>query len=161
MDIGRQLGTILEDSRTTGSISLWPEAHPTTYLAIALTQLLTGVADFTVRPSDLGAYARVFGNWNNAGELPSALSEAADYHAEHTQDPRRGEEEVFGPPVYDIFPVELHAIARVRERLGLVAISIDHPVMATPFGHRPARITRPRDEILERVLATVAKVIPL
>lgn len=53
---------------------------------------------------------------------------------------------------YNIFPVEIHAIRRVREDQGLPMPTIDHPLMQTMLAHPPARMPEVHDEVLDQII---------
>ena len=98
----------------------------------------------------LGPYADVFKNWSNPTGLSQAISDLCNHHCEHTVDLVRGDE--FDVSPFDLYPVEILAIYKIRERLGLETPKIDHPLLSTPLASlAPRRITPIDDPIIRRV----------
>jgi hypothetical protein len=59
------------------------------------------------------------------------------------------------------WPVEVHMVYRLRERLGLsLPPELDHPLMRAPLGSYPAPQPIPRDERLERVVRRACTEVP-
>lgn len=51
------------------------------------------------------------------------------------------------------WPVEVHTVYRLRERLGLaLPAELDHPLMQTPFGAYPPPQPVPQDELLHKLM---------
>lgn len=155
-------GERLDNSRHDNSISAWDWDHPTPRLAIALHRYLAHGGEADLSDLELGVYAQIFDVWNEPTKLITALHAAADYHVQNLDLPPYSDEDIFeftGAP-YDIFPVEIHAIYRVRQRLGLETPRIDHPLMNTPFGNPPKDIPEVDDPLLNRAIERVREVLP-
>lgn len=101
----------------------------------------------------LGVYDDILNAWDDIDRLESALIRACDYHWEETQDmDDLGHVGAFSWTPYNIFPVEIHAIRRVREDQGLPMPTIDHPLMQTMLAHPPARMPEVHDEVLDQII---------
>ena len=116
-----------------------------------------GLPDIKVTRPDvttLGAYQRVLDAWLNPVELRTALSEACDHHLSQSWS---GNWVEFGHSPYEMLPVDILAIARVRRDLGLEMPTVEHPLLSTPLATPPPGEQRPRmpqpDPLLEQVIA--------
>ena len=117
-----------------------------------------GLPDVDVkRPhvSPLGVYERVLETWAKPNELRLALGEACDYHLAQSWTAKGYPPFVRSP--YQMFPVDILAIAIVRRDLGLEMPKVEHPLLSTPLATPPPREQRPRmkrpDPLLEQVIA--------
>jgi len=148
----------LQQSRADGSITPWSWPHAVPRLVIGLHRYLAGQKD--VSDLELGIYKNIFEHWDDRAVLQQALLSAADYHVQNLRD--KGSEDIaeFTHPPVDIFPAELVAIQRVREKLGLETPPIDHPLMKTPFADPPGDLRYESDELLNKVLEKVRTIIP-
>ena len=139
-----------------GAFACWHSATFGVFL-LKLWALHRGIPDINVtRPgvSALGVYQRVLDAWSNQAELRSALGEVCDYHLEQSWTARGYPPFVHTP--YQMFPVDILAIARVRRDLGLVMPAVEHPLLSTPLATLPPseqcpRMPRP-DPLLEKVI---------
>jgi len=102
----------------------------------------------------LGPYRAILESWHDEERLATAVVNACDYHLEHATYSAADKE--FLDPPYSLFPVDILAIARVREHLGLPMPEIDHPLMQTPLAKPPPpdkRPVLPPDPLLDAVIA--------
>jgi hypothetical protein len=148
----------LQQSRTDGSITPWTWYHAVPRLVIALQRFVEVRKD--VGDLELAVYKDIFVHWNNRINLQQALLSAADYHVENLRDKSNAGIAEFTHPPVDIFPAELIAVQRVREKLGLKTPAIDHPLMNTPFASPPKDLRPEPDELLAEVLYNVRTIIP-
>ena len=63
--------------------------------------------------------------------------------------------------MYNLFPLEILAIQRIRREQGLPTPEIDHPLMQTPLAHPPEVMPHVEDELLNQVIAKVRKELPI
>ncbi|HZZ78383.1 MAG TPA: hypothetical protein VFE62_07680 [Gemmataceae bacterium] len=105
----------------------------------------------------LGIYQQVFNAWNDPTRLASILEQCCDYHMVRTSDSDIHE---YSCSPYNIFPVEIHAIHRLRETEGLPMPTFAHVLMDSPLGVMPAPVHRPPDELLQRIVATATSEVP-
>jgi hypothetical protein len=104
-----------------------------------------------VHEHDLGAYAGILSNWDIPEALAEPLVTACDYHCENLRE-RNDNLAEFDEPPFDLYPVEILAIYKVREGLGLETPKIDHPLMSTPLASLASRDVTPIDDpIIRRV----------
>ena len=136
--------------------SLWSYASFGAFL-LKLWAMHRGLSDINVaRPkvAALGVYQRVLDTWSNPAELRAALGGACDYHLSQSWSGKGAPEFAHSP--YQMFPVDILAIARVRRDLGLEMPTVDHPLLSTPLATPPPREKRPRmpqpDPLLEKVI---------
>lgn len=148
----------LFQSRSDGSIGPWEWPLAVPRLIIALHRYFEGRTD--VDDLELGVYKSVFEHWDDPGKLQKTLLELADYHVDNIRGLTKTRVGEFGDSPVNIFPAELVAIRRVRERLGLETPAIDHPLMQTPFADPPRDIPLEPDDLLDRALAKVRTFIP-
>ncbi|MBM4068781.1 MAG: WGR domain-containing protein [Planctomycetes bacterium] len=105
----------------------------------------------------LGVYQQIFSAWEDPAKLSVALEMCCDYHLLRTGE--SGYQEFSWSP-YDIFPVEILAVHRVRELLGLPTPMIAHALMDSPLGKLPSPVHSPPDELLQRILDAIVQDAP-
>jgi hypothetical protein len=100
----------------------------------------------------LEGYELVPALWEDGDRFEDALLSVCDMHVAHSTDKtfgafRRG---------YRLMVPEVHAIRRVRRRLGLPTPVVDHPVLDNPVAasSEPAPVLAAQDDALLRVLAS-------
>ena len=107
----------------------------------------------------LGPYQPLIDAWDDEDEFAEALVQACDYHCQESFDRAKGYPPfVWGP--YDVYPVEILAIQRVRRDLGLPTPEIDHPLLASALCHPPETPPEVRDPLLEDVAARLKEEFP-
>ena len=140
-----------------GAFSCWHSATFGVFI-LKLWAIHRGLSDVNVtRPdvSALGVYQHVLDAWSNPAELRAALIEACDYHLAQSRTAMGYPPFVYSP--YQIFPVDMLAIAVVRRGQGLEMPAVEHPLLSTPLATPPPREQRPRmkqpDPLLDQVIA--------
>ncbi|TKD03380.1 hypothetical protein [Polyangium fumosum] len=106
----------------------------------------------------IGVYRSVLDTWNDGQGFVTALLNACDYHLDEAVYSDANKEFLTSP--YDLFPVDILAIAAVRAKQGLPMPELDHPLMQTPLAKLPPNNTRPRmppDPLLEAVIEKARK----
>ncbi len=100
---------------------------------------------------DLELYGEVLANWDIPTSLAATLMKLCDYHCTKMED-RGGRLPEFNPSPFSLYPVEILAIYKVREQLGLETPIIAHPLMSTPLASlAPREIAPVNDPIIQRV----------
>jgi hypothetical protein len=103
-----------------------------------------------VKVCPLGVYQEILDAWHDEGALAKAMTAVCDYHCVRAFDDPDGFPEFAWEP-YNVFPVDILAIQRVRRDLGLKTPTIEHPLLDTPLTKTP--VTPP--PVDDQVLATV------
>jgi hypothetical protein len=104
-------------------------------------------------------YDNVFASWEDEPLLSKALYNICDYHVEHSVEGKHAHAEFVVPP-YNLFPIDILAIKRVREDLKLSWPSVSHPLLETPLARPPIASTIPNNEIIDRLQTVVPQVLP-
>jgi hypothetical protein len=104
-------------------------------------------------------YERIVATWEEPPALHEAILLACDHHLDDAMMAMSGKGyPEFGTTPYDVFPVELLALSRVRSVLGLMPIAFEHPLLSTHLA-APVRATvRPHmesDAVLEAFVKKV------
>jgi hypothetical protein len=158
--LGSRLVEALErrDKRIYG----WHSA-PFWVMAPALFDLWQGtgaggvLSKFSLRPP----YAALIENWTRPERFLDALIVACRYHVEQAFDDNADEPRDFFQPLYNIFPIEMLAIKRIRQEQGLPMPEIDHPLMQTPLANPPEVMPKVEDPLLDAVIAKARKELPI
>lgn len=79
--------------------------------------------------------------------LGRTLQEICDWHLQNA----RGTGSVYADPACRLYPLELHAIAHVREWLELPTPKVDHALMHGNLGTMRPRTPWPSSELVARV----------
>jgi hypothetical protein len=102
------------------------------------------------KSNDLGAYAGLVRNWNG-DRFGDSLVAVCDYHCRNMEDV--GDESIaeFKYPPFDIMPIEILAIMKVRATVGLEIPEINHPLLNTPLGKLEQIPVPSEDDVLQQV----------
>lgn len=157
------LGAAIKRSRSDKSMN-WIKILPRPFEAFTprlfnLWQRLS--IDDGLEPSSTGVYQGIFDAWSaDSARLASPITDACDYHIARTQDPSDEGYPEFLEFFYAAFPVEIIAIRRVREALGLATPEVEHPLLSTPLASPPAVVELTRDEVLGDLLSVARSMWP-
>lgn len=102
----------------------------------------------------LGVYRSLFDAWDDPAKVRVALEMCCDYHGLRTGE--SGYQEFYDSP-FNIFPAEILAVFRLREMQGLTMLPIEHELLNSPLGKLPAAVQCPPDELLQKIIDTVAR----
>ncbi len=105
----------------------------------------------------LGVYQELLDGWDNGTTFANCLVAACDYHVEQAFDDSEQDTQDFFYTLYNLFPVEILAIKRIRKLQGLSMPEIDHPLMKTSLANPPEQIPSSQDDILKEVILKVCK----
>lgn len=98
--------------------------------------------------SRLGPYEEVLLHWHADDRvLGRTLEDLLDLHLKQA----RGTGAVFDDPACRLYPLEVHAVLRVREWLELSTPRVDHPLMHQNLGRMQPRTPWPQSELVARV----------
>jgi hypothetical protein len=89
-------------------------------------------------------YTDIIENWDGEKFLES-LTNVCDYHCQNMEDASGEGNAEFKYPPFDIFPIEVLAIFKVRARYELGMPKINHPLLKTPLATL-AQIPMPSDD---------------
>jgi hypothetical protein len=102
-----------------------------------------------------GPYADVYTNWSEPENLRDTIQRICDYHVQQIK--YQGD---FEMNPHGIFPSEILALYRVRERLGLETPWVKHPLLETPFAQVPEKISYEPDPLVVQAMDLVTKLLP-
>lgn len=128
------------------------------------------VYDWLEQPLDLDrlglsrdpAWGELVANWKEADpeRLQPILMAACDVHMERIWLNQRDAEAEFefSSPFMALHPTEILAVLRLRDALGLLNPTLDHPLMRTPYAQITARANEieQRDEVVENLLSVIS-----
>ncbi len=118
-------------------------------------ELYTRCAGTDGFPDDFGPYEGILAAWSNTAQMADAIHALCDYHVKQIK--ADGE---FEHNPHDIFPSEILALYRVREKLGLETPWVNHPLLDTPFTQVPEKITYEPDPLVVQAMDLVTKLLP-
>lgn len=98
--------------------------------------------DLDFRPDvekPLGRYHQIFDTWADPQRFGQAIVDICDYHCEQCFDGPGYP--MFVYPPYNIFPVEIISLLRIRRVLGLDTPTIAHRLLDSPLMHPPSSAT--------------------
>jgi hypothetical protein len=123
----------------------------------ALLDLRGGTAQ--ERDAELGPYAELVGAGTDTGRLAAAVHAALEHHVAHAQ-PSNQHVDEFGSGPEHAFPVEVVALARIRERSGLPFPDVDHELWRTPLAQTRGEGPWPEHALLARGMRYAESVTP-
>ncbi len=104
---------------------------------------------------DLGIWQKLLDGWRSAegAAFDALMSEMADYHLSQSADADGdGDWKEFEDMAYWLFPVELLAVLRLREWLGIPVVKLTHPLFnATSLGRLCPTPKWPQHDVLDAV----------
>jgi hypothetical protein len=99
---------------------------------------------------DLGSYSGVVRNWDS-DLFADSLVEACNYHCRNMEDVVHASNAEFRYPPFDVMPIEILAILKVRATAGFKVPQINHPLLNTPFGKLEQMPVPIEDELLQNI----------
>jgi hypothetical protein len=111
--------------------------------------------------ADIDEYQAVLDCWRDVTfeRLTPALLNCCDWHLEQTH--RNTDEATYEfNSITFAYPIEILAVFRLRELIGLENPKLDHPLMNSPLGVLPSPQPWYTDELLENFEATLRKDLP-
>ncbi len=153
---GEKISKRLKQSKADGSLSAWESQTSLMALAIALG---TPESPSLIEADDQTDFSFLVDKETSAFRLEEELRELMSYHIEVIENEDEHSREFDSSP-YDIFPVEICAIYKVRERLGLKTPFVDHPLLNTPFANPPYYIPKVESPLLSDVIEKVGNIMP-
>jgi hypothetical protein len=94
-------------------------------------------------------------------EVAKAVKAAADLHTMRSADLDEDQSYEFADEEYRVWPVEILAVYRLRESLGLKNPEVKHPLLDSPLGKLPPPGEAPMDPLLEQVLKKLKREIKM
>jgi hypothetical protein len=130
----------------------WEKRTFEPFVLLLRQKLRGGTLPFQITEQNLGPYANVLAHWDDGLLTARDVLTICDYHCRNMQDRGRTTGEEFEEPPFVLYPVEILAIYKVREQLGLATPPVDHPLLATPLGSLAHRqVTVDSDDLICRV----------
>lgn len=151
-----------EGLRTLTGIPGWPDSVDPKHwnirifepFVVVLLKRMRGEAvpeEFAMR--NLGVYSQVLDAWDDFPRLEKALGSICDYHCQQMDGDIFKWYPEFERPPFKLVPIEILAIRRIREQLGLPMPEIQHPLLELPTANMPLPTpedTQP-DEVINRI----------
>lgn len=142
--------------------------EPFARFAIALYADFANAAlpEMPAHPYDAPPYSALLACWRNPDPavLIEPLLAACDWHTHeciYSRSDKPSKNVDFINDCLMGWPVEVHMVYRLRERLGLALPGVlDHPLMQTPFGPYRQPVSMPKDEVLDRLMQRAFGEIP-
>ncbi|QXC39921.1 hypothetical protein V3429_05870 [Aeromonas jandaei] len=80
-------------------------------------------------PINIGVYQKVIDNWDDEENFPSIIEEVCKYHLANSEDKGGGWDPEFKSPPFDLLPLEVVAILKVRQQIGQSSLSISNNLL--------------------------------
>ncbi|MDY7530233.1 hypothetical protein RGV33_00805 [Pseudomonas sp. Bout1] len=103
-----------------------------------------------IESMNLGIYQSVIDNWNDEQQLAVVLEELGRYHLANAQDNGGAWKPEFKSPPFDLLLVEVGAIYRARQQLGLPSPTVTNPLLYVGTAASRHLVFSP-DELVVRV----------
>lgn len=103
----------------------------------------------------IGLYEDLLNAWESEQRFAKTLLAACDYHIEQAFDDSQKDTQDFFYALYDLFPLEILAIRRIRRDQGLPMPQLDHPLMQTKLADPPESMPKIDDALLQQVTEKV------
>jgi len=100
-------------------------------------------------------YKGIFENWNNPENLKQAINVACNYHLEQAH--RESGYPDFNITPYDLIPIEIIALVRIRMLKGLTTELPQHPLLDSPFYKMPPPIEAKTNVLAPEFIRLVEK----
>lgn len=89
-----------------------------------------GAAPVLIESMNLGIYQKVIDSWADEQELVGVLEEVCQYHLANTEDKGGAWDPEFKNPPFDLLPLEVAAILKVRQQIGLATPAVTSPLLS-------------------------------
>lgn len=154
-DIAERMARIVVDNSKA-----WPCALFQSF-AVEMWRRLRPDATMTGPSAPLGVYQKILDAWTDEAHLAEALLEAIEYHLQNTT-MFEDSDNAF-TDVWELAPLEIELIRKVRTAEGLSMPAIEHPLLDTPFAQIPGPPSRYRpedDSLVQQALALTRELMP-
>jgi hypothetical protein len=88
-----------------------------------------GTAPFLIYSMNLGIYQKVIESWADEQKLAGVLEELCQYHLANSEDKGGAWDPEFKNPPFDLLPLEILAIFKVRQQIGLTSPAVTSPLL--------------------------------
>ncbi len=104
--------------------------------------------------ADPGDYRRLLDTWSLQDEVAftAAVKAACDFHTQLSGDLDSEQYYEYTNEAWRLYPVEILAVLRLRQALGLSMPEVSHPLLDSPLGVLYEPQSPPPDPLLERVI---------
>jgi len=156
-EMSMRLAAIIREAHSDPRIFGWAE-NALPGFGTRLWGLAVGREMMTVHPDTPRepVLERIFSVWNDADAFTEALAGLCDWHLRESLE-SSGPYPAFLRPPYELLPIDVLAVVRVRELLGLPVVLPNHPLLDLPLAHPPRDWATFTDEPLELVRACNAR----
>lgn len=89
-----------------------------------------GTAPVLIESMNLGIYQKVIDNWTDEQRLVGVLEEVCQYHLTNSEDKGGAWDPEFKNPPFDLLPLEIIAIFKVRQQIGLISPAVTSPLLS-------------------------------
>lgn len=89
-----------------------------------------GTAPVLIESMNLGIYQKVIDSWADEQKLVGVLEEVCQYHLANSEDKGGAWDPEFKNPPFDLLPLEVVAILKVRQQIGLTSPAVTSPLLS-------------------------------
>lgn len=89
-----------------------------------------GAAPILIEDMNLGIYQKVIGGWADEQRLVGTLEDMCQYHLANSEDKGGAWDPEFKNPPFDLLPLEIIAIFKVRQQIGLISPVVTSPLLS-------------------------------
>lgn len=109
-----------------------------------------GSAPALIESMNLGIYKKVIDSWADEQRLAGVLDEVCQYHLANSEDKGGAWGPEFKNPPFDLLPLEVFAIFKVRQQCGLKSLAVANPLLSIEVAALENLAFKP-DEVSVRV----------
>ncbi|WCE05589.1 hypothetical protein [Pseudoxanthomonas sp. JBR18] len=104
-----------------------------------------GTAPIPIDSMNLGIYQKVVESWADEQKIVGVLEELCQYHLANSEDKGGAWDPEFKDPPFDLLPLEVVAIFKVRQQIGLMSPAVTSPLLSVETAAVDNLIFKPDD----------------
>ncbi|HWL94952.1 MAG TPA: hypothetical protein VNT79_15640 [Phycisphaerae bacterium] len=112
----------------------------------------------SIQERDFGVYDAILRNWVSGDDVASALTDACEYHCQNMDSRDADWHQEFRQTPFELIPIEILAIRRLRARQQLATPDIKHPLMESRLADFDAKGAGVEDDTIQDVRKAMIKV---